>query len=334
MDRFSILKNPIAKPCHALKQEDKSPFTKEDCDQLNVNIDTMLGFSSPVEEEATGRRSAEDRSRDDLVRQYLSNAHGRATLATSMSVPLRTRLNGTSLVRRIFYVDNVGERMLPIYDVGDNQQAYFISESGEDVLRSDRNRIVVPIFQLTSNPQVPLHQLRNRQYDLINRAQNQAYTDLRRLEEIRALELLSAATENRVVHSNQSNLINTMRDTIASFSANDLSVANIILSHQNFPEFRRFSFFEDNNPAGPTGSTFTGILGTAFGTISVYATTEITDGSIYIMAEPSFTGILPIQNDVTVLSADDPYSRMVGFSATERIGMFCHTPGIHRIILE
>jgi hypothetical protein len=57
-------------------------------------------------------------------------------------------------------------------------------------------------------------------------------------------------------------------------------------------------------------------------------------GTVYVCAEPEFFGRIAVRTELTVLSADDPVARKIGFSVFEQIGVACHNPfGIQRILI-
>jgi len=60
----------------------------------------------------------------------------------------------------------------------------------------------------------------------------------------------------------------------------------------------------------------------------------VPQGYIYVCAEPEFFGRIPVRTELTVLSADDPKNRTIGFSCFENLGIGCHNPlGLCRVKL-
>jgi hypothetical protein len=49
-------------------------------------------------------------------------------------------------------------------------------------------------------------------------------------------------------------------------------------------------------------------------------------GYIYVCAEPEFLGRFPVRTELTVLSADDPKARRIGFSIFEMVGIGAFNP--------
>ena len=57
-------------------------------------------------------------------------------------------------------------------------------------------------------------------------------------------------------------------------------------------------------------------------------------GTVYICCDPEMFGRIPVRTELTVLSADDPKARTIGFSIFEQIGIGCHNPrGLVRMVI-
>ena len=55
---------------------------------------------------------------------------------------------------------------------------------------------------------------------------------------------------------------------------------------------------------------------------------------MYVACEPENFGRMPVRTELTVLSADDPKARTIGFSVFENIGIGCFNPrGLTRLII-
>jgi hypothetical protein len=311
MDRYQILKNPDLPPCHAyaLTPEEQAIEEKE---RQFKEIQTL--------------RSPSD-IRESIISQHLQTRNGRARLAASMMNSLRQRMDMESLARRIFSVQPLPAGTLPIYPRVRGQPAYVIHEDGQrvqSVIR--RERIVIPLLEIGSNPQIPLSDIRFRRYDLIERAQDLAYQDIRRAEESRAFDLLRAASNGNTIlvaeHFNsQASVTNALQTAFDSMDDRELRTANIFLSTRDYSTFRQYisrdAFDEETHNRLIWGA-------------QIFVTNVLPPGEIYLTAEPQNVGVLPIRTDITVLSADDPSS--IGWAVFETIGMGCLNPaGVSRL---
>lgn len=276
----------------------------------------------PKKEKKTDIRGA-------LISQFIRTAEGRQSLAAAMVQPLRNRLDFRSISRRAFQVQPLPEGALPIYDHPVGSNVYVVAEDGQNILSippGRANRFVVPLFEISSSPQIPLSSLRQGRFELIDRAQDLAVNVINREETSRFLNLLEASTNgtsNRITISEPLDLP-IVRDAFTQIEGHDLRVGNIFINPNDFASMRRFGHevLDIETHAEMIGR---GRLGSIWGT-NINVSRGVPHGNIYIMAEPEFLGRMPIQQDLHVVSADDPEGRTIGWSIFERIGMACHNP--------
>jgi len=124
----------------------------------------------------------------------MKTAAGRAKLAASMIQPLRLRRDYTSVGRKTFLVEQLPDGALPIYDKDPNVTAYVVGEEGQNILAITKpRRVIFPLFEISSNPEIPLTQIKERRYDLIERAQDLAKAEIQAEEDLRAVPALEVA---------------------------------------------------------------------------------------------------------------------------------------------
>jgi hypothetical protein len=110
-----------------------------------------------------------------LISDYIGSAAGRAKLAASMTQPLRLRRDYMAVGRKTFLVEQLPDGALPIYDKDPDVTAYVVGEEGENILAITKpRRVIFPLFEIASNPEIPLTQIKERRFDLIERAQDLA----------------------------------------------------------------------------------------------------------------------------------------------------------------
>jgi hypothetical protein len=250
--------------------------------------------------------------------------------AASMANPLRQRLDQGSLARRMLMVDPLQPRALPIYDNSDN--AYTI-DAEQNVRHQNSPRTTVPIFEVSATPSIPLSRMRNRRFSLIERAQDLAYNTIRTREGILAFRLL-----NEVINVNDRNINITefnpdsIADAFSGIEQSDSRVNNIFMNVEEYSVMRRWGR-QILDLTTNREQLSNGILGSIWGA-QINVSRIIPEGSIYVMAEPQFVGVMPIRQDITVLSADDPVNREIGWFVSEQIGMACtNSRGIVRMNL-
>ena len=320
MDRFKILKNPNLKPCHAY-----APTPEE-----RRKIEEEKQFK-----ERQGRRSFSDIERELIISQQLQDVPGRARLATSMTNPMRQRLDFGSLARRMFRVDSLPEGALPVYPFVENNPAYVHGVDGQAiqtiVRRGNSNRIFIPMFEIGSNPEIPITQIRERRYDLINRAQDLAYQDIQQAEESRAFDLLRAASNGNTnlvaaQFNSQASVNETLRQAFDNLEGpgHEQRVAYIFLNAQDYAIIRR-NIRDHLDIVTHNDLRQAGLFATLWGA-QFFVTRRIPPGEIYLTSESQNVGVLPIRRDITVLPADNPAQMTIGWSIYETIGMACFNP--------
>ena len=121
--------------------------------------------------------------KDRTIEVLLGTPEGRMKLAASMQNPLRERLDYEGVFRRAAVVDPLPQGALPYYDRDVDVPAIVIGEEGqtpETIVKG--KRLFIPLFELASNPKIPFTQLKERRYNLIDRAQDKAKQDLQAVE--------------------------------------------------------------------------------------------------------------------------------------------------------
>lgn len=274
--------------------------------------------------------------KQQIIGDYIKTASGRAKLAASMIQPLRLRRDYSSVARKAFLVEQLPDGALPIYDKDPNVTAFVVGEEGENILAITKpRRVIFPLFEIASNPEIPLTQVKERRFDLIERAQDLAKAQIQAAEDARAFDVMDAvatvgfdnlgsnyvnAQVNTVAPLTPANLI----DAFARVETHDLRVARIFCNALDFADMRKWGR-DVLDPETQASLLKTGLMGTLWGA-QVIVTRKVAPGYIYVTAEPEFFGRIPVRTELTVLSADDPKARRIGFSVFENLGIGCHNP--------
>jgi hypothetical protein len=75
----------------------------------------------------------------------------------------------------------------------------------------------------------------------------------------------------------------------------------------------------------------TGLMATLWGA-QIIVSRLVPVGTVYVTCEPEFFGRIPVRTELTVLSADDPKARTIGFSIFENLGLGAFNPrGLTRL---
>jgi hypothetical protein len=240
-------------------------------------------------------------------------------------------------------VEQLPDGALPIYDKDPNVTAYVIGEEGQNILAIQKpRRVIFPLFEIASNPEIPLTQVKERRFDLIERAQDLAKAQIQAEEDTRVFEVLDAVAQNGFDNIGATNADvpavapltpADLADAFARVERNDLRVARVFANALDYSDIRKWGRDVLDIEAQAT-LLRTGLMATVWGA-QIIVSRRVPTGYIYVCAEPEFFGRIPVRTELSVLSADDPKNRTIGFSVFENLGIGCHNPlGLCRVAIS
>jgi len=286
---------------------------------------------------------AEAQMKRAQIEQYIKTPGGRAKLAASMIQPLRTRRDYSSVGRRTFLVEQLPDGALPIYDKDPDVAAYVVGEEGESIMSVLKpRRVNIPLFEIAALPEIPLTQIKERRYDLIARAQDLGRAQIQAAEDERVFAIMDAVAVNgfdtlggglnpdiNVVAPITSQIL---ADAFAAIEKHDLRVARVYMNAEDFADIRKFGP-EVLDLETQAQLLKTGLMGTYYGA-QIIISRLVNRGFVYLACDPEYFGRIPVRTELTVLSADNPRARTIGFSMFENLGIGCHNPrGLQRLIV-
>lgn len=276
-----------------------------------------------------------------MIGEYIKTPQGRAKLAASMTQPLRTRRDYAAVGRKTFLVEQLPDGALPIYDKDPDVTAYIVGEEGQNILSVTKpRRVIFPLFEVASNPEIPLTQIKERRFDLIERSQDLGRAQIQAAEDERVFAVLdSVATAGFDSLPGQLNpdipVIApisgaVLADAFALIERHDLRVARIYMNARDYADIRKFGR-DILDIESQAVLLKTGLQGVIYGA-NVVTSRLVPNGTVYLCCEPEHFGRIPVRTELTVLSADDPKRRMIGFSIFENLGIGSHNPrGLARL---
>jgi len=272
--------------------------------------------------------------KQQIISDYIKTAGGRAKLAASMTQPLRLRRDYTSVGRKAFLVEQLPDGALPIYDKDANVTAYVVGEEGQNILAIQKpRRVIFPLFEIASNPEMPLTQIKERRFDLIERAQDLAKAEIQAEEDTRVFDVMNAVAAAGFDNIGASNpdiaaaaplTPADLADAFASIEQYDLRVARVFANALDYADIRKWGRDVLDIESQAT-LLKTGLMATIWGA-QIIVSRRVPQGFMYVCSEPEFFGRIPVRTELTVLSADDPRNRTIGFSCFENLGIGCHNP--------
>jgi hypothetical protein len=260
-----------------------------------------------------------------------------------MVQPLRLRRDYTSVGRKTFLVEQLPDGALPIYDKDPNVTAYVVGEEGQNILAIQKpRRVIFPLFEISSNPEIPLTQIKERRFDLIERSQDLAKAQIQTEEDTRVFEVLDAVATSGFDNIGATNpdvaaaaplTPADLADAFANVERNDLRVARVFANAKDYSDIRKWGRDVLDIESQAT-LLKTGLMATVWGA-QIIVSRRVPVGKVYVCAEPEFFGRIPVRTELSVLSADDPKNRTIGFSVFENLGIGCHNPlGLCRVLIS
>lgn len=270
-----------------------------------------------------------------IISEYIKTPAGRAKLAASMTQPLRLRRDYAAVGRKTFLVEQLPDGALPIYDKDPDVTAYVVGEEGQNILAITKpRRVIFPLFEIVSNPEIPLTQIKERRFDLIERAQDLARAQVQAAEDERVFAILdSIATAGFDSVPGQTNPDipvvapisgAVLADAFALIERHDLRVARVYMNARDYADIRKFG--RDILDIESQATLLkTGLQAVLWGA-QVITSRLVPVGTVYVCCEPEHFGRIPVRTELTVLSADDPKARTIGFSVFENLGTGAFNP--------
>jgi hypothetical protein len=281
--------------------------------------------------------------KQQVISEYIKTAAGRAKLAASMIQPLRLRRDYSAVGRKTFLVEQLPDGALPIYDKDPDVTAFVVGEEGENILAIQKpRRVIFPLFEIASNPEIPLTQIKERRFDLIERAQDLAKAQIQAAEDERTFAIMdSIAVSGYDTLPGQTNpdvpvvapiSPSVLADAFAEVERHDLRVARIYMNAVDYADIRKFG--RDILDIETQASLLkTGLMATLWGA-QIITSRLVPAGFAYVCCEPEQFGRIPVRTEITVLSADDPKARTIGFSCFENLGIGAFNPrGLTRMVI-
>lgn len=278
-------------------------------------------------------------TKQQILAEYMKTAAGRAKIAASMTQPLRSRRDYSAVGRKAFLVEQLPDGALPLYDKDPKVTAYFVGEEGEAVMSVTKaKRVIFPLFEIASNPTIPLTQIKERRFDMVERAQDLAKAEIQKQEDDKVFAVLNAVAAENIDPPLLGNpvLQNTpltqaapldkdvLADVFGQIERHDLRVARIFMNATDYTDIRKFNRdILDIETQALLRKT--GLMGEIWGA-QIIVTRTVPAGKVFVLSEPEFVGRIPVRIELTVLSADNPVARTIGFSCFENLGIGSHNP--------
>ena len=266
----------------------------------------------------------------EILSKYVRTAAGRQKIAASMIQPLRKRRDYSSVGRKAFYVEQLPDGALPIYDKDADVAAYVIGEEGDNIISVVKpKRVMFPLFEIAANPEIPLTEIKARRFDLIERSVDLGAAEIQAEEDRKIFAVIDAVCDDPTAPNQDINIVGNLTsaalaDGFAAIERNDIRVATIFCNAKDFSDLRKWDR-DTLDPDSQAQLLKTGIRSGIWGA-NIITSRMVPEGTVYLCGEPEFFGRMPVRTDLQILSADNPKARLIGFSMFEQLGVGVYNP--------
>jgi hypothetical protein len=308
--------------------------------EINANslkdaLTTIAKYASVLEENTPSNSGlvgagVSDDKRDELISRAIMTQDGKIALAQAMANPIRRNLDYHGIARRALVVDPLPQGAMATYDRDIDVAAVVISSNGSGPeSRVFGDRVVVPEFEIYSNPTVRIAEVKRRRFNVIDRAVQKARQEIMAQEDANVFAALDAASsiENTLQDISDQGLLK--RDLLSLKQQVDRWDLVSTKFFMNINEFTDILKWASGGGGGNGGGELdpvtmrevlqTGLYAHIWGA-DIMVSKIVPAGTVYAAADPEFVGVMPIRQDIEVLPADEPRQLKLGWVVSEVIG--------------
>jgi hypothetical protein len=302
-------------------------------DALNtlVKYAAILEENTPANTGLAGQPSLNDDKRDELIARAIMTQDGKIALAQAMANPIRRNLDYQGIARRLLVIDPLPQGANPTYDRDIDVAATVISSNGTGPeSRVFGDRVVVPTFELFSNPTVRISEVRRRRFNVIDRAVQKARQELMAQEDANIFAAIDQASTVENVAQDIADGGLLKRDLVeikVQIDRWDLVTTKFFMNINEFTDILNWASGGGQGTGGGEVDPVTqreilqtGLYAHIWGA-DIMVSKIVPPGTVYGAADPEFVGVMPIRQDIEVLPADEPKQLKLGWVVSEEIGI-------------
>jgi hypothetical protein len=259
----------------------------------------------------------------------------RQKFAAAMIPLILERLDYEGFGRQVLMTHEVPQGQIISYEKDINIAAMVIQEDGQTVdARVKGDRVFPPTFDITANPRIPLNEIYQRQFDIVDRTHDKALFQIM-LQEDRAVlaALYAASTAENSQISITSTVSKSVLETMAlEVERHRLLVDKFLMNRAELSDLRKNINAIDFSPEISRDVLLTGIFGQIFG-YNIFISAGIDEpgkvncstpaGVIFAVTAGQTLGAMPIRMGLQVMPADQYVNNKaeIGFFMVEEIGV-------------
>ena len=269
-------------------------------------------------------KKAVNAERENVIAQALETPEGRVALAQAMVEPIRRALEYQAVGRKLLMVDELPQGAYARYEKDVRATAWVISRRGAvpDMI-IEGEEILVPTFEIATNPTIRLSEVKARRFYIVDRAQIKAKEAIQKEEDLNIFNAVIAAVDananNIVVSTGGALSLNALNQAFATIEQHDLTVGKIVMHALRYADVRNWGKTVYDEATQKEVLT-TGLFGHIF-TADIHVSSKMPTTEVILLAPAEYVGAFPIRQDITVLPADDPKKLRLGWVIYEEVGI-------------
>jgi hypothetical protein len=267
-------------------------------------------------------KKAVNAEKEALIAQALETPEGRVALAQAMVEPIRRALEYQAVGRKLLMVDELPQGAYARYEKDVRSTAHVISRKGavpDNITEGEE--ILVPTFEIATNPTIRLSEIKARRFYIVDRAQIKAKEAIQKEEDLNIFNAISASVDaaHTVVSTGGALTVNALNQAFATIEQHDLTVGKIVMHALRYADVRNFGKTVYDEATQKEVLT-TGLFGHLF-TADIHVSSKCPTDTVFLLAPAEYVGAFPIRQDITVLPADDPKKLRLGWVVYEEVGI-------------
>ncbi len=268
------------------------------------------------------KTGVEAEERAALIAQALDTDEGKVALAQAMVEPIRLALEYQAVGRKLLMKDELPQGAYARYERDVRATATVIGRrGGVPISIQEGEEVLVPTFEIATNPSIRLSEIKARRFYIVDRAQIKAKEAIQKEEDTNIFNaLITAVDSNHTITATGGSLtISALNQAFSTIEQHDLTVGKIVMHAQRYADVRAWgkSVYDEASTREVLTSGLFGHLYTA----DIHVSSRMSTSTVLLLAPAEYVGAFPIRQDVTIIPCDDPRHIRLGWVVYEEIGI-------------
>lgn len=271
------------------------------------------------------RKTLSDEQLAREVGAAIQTPQGRAVIGQTILEPFKQGRDYVAIGRQMMFVDHLPTGAPMWYDKDPQFSAVVVSaRGGVPYEETERDRVTLEPITLAVWPKVHALDAATARFDMLNREQIRAQHELAEKEDEKVFSAIHYAslssTDRNSLTTGSNGLQRGKLATMFSYVEQyDAPVANVLMHAAQLRDIRNWTS-EEFDPVTLREVTKTGYVGDLWGA-QVRISKKQTSGTVNVLADPQFLGVISVRVDLSVMDAPDPQNLYYGWLFFEAIGI-------------